>query len=1158
MIAEDERLPGTKVPLDLRGFPHTSKIVAAEWCEKSLIFSPSKRWPTIIVTERLVVAMDGYFPRCTCEEVVDLLYCHVARLGRNDGLDGHRYRTSVDYTGDDAMRFLVVFLTTCWALSAQSLSLTTAGTGNSATITVVSTNQFKLVWEAADNWGLSQWYDLVNDPGGTNNVIGPFYSVNGSSAPCFAEPGLDNMVFYAVSDNKLNMRMVGNGCPYAANFNATITVLLNTTSEIILQTTASPVSGTTAPNSNIIGGVIYYIFPNGQIYVHNTVYSPTGVDLGSSGTTDLFAADMGLEDPTQTGTTPPDSQGWTRATSAENPWMGDNTTANYPYVFAYWNPSTPSPYTNWTKASIMMVKSPKNVSTLYPIIHSWAAGTGYGNIRWGYRWAPGPNIGAGQTVSTDWLIQLGTQGSSVLPNMTGGGTCAVCNTIANAYAVNPQPPASPPSSGGAPPPPVSPPVAVVISSASHVVKVGTTQSFNANGGTAPYIWSLAAGSAGSIDPSTGVYTAPSSGIANQTMAGCPVLPNDHVYNTRIDALPLNSNSASWISMIGNVALAAEVSFPLNVYNNSTPTTSMTFQYTPGANGPFPLLSAPYLAPEAGLYAPSFGPDRHILGVNTDSCQFSEIYQLYAPGTNLNCPTCNSQSGVTFNGTDYALNHGVDAAGMYLQPLALRYSELLAGTINHALRLTLSNGILAGSFVWPATSYTAEAGYVPYGTRFRMKSSVNCATYSVMMQAVCTSLKNYGMFAVDGGINGHIQTMADASMDVNTATALFSQIGNLNMSNFEVVDESSLEISASSGRVNPSNGYVTPANYAVVQVTDSASNTASVGVSIQPVTVGTKNIPWPQNAGILMVMAGTPQFQIPVIVNGTSNTAVTCSMNPSYGALTAGCLYTAPSSLSNTLDATTVTITSQADTNVSYSFPLYVFPSDAIRMHLGPKALTINNPVIPYDASGDYGPDVNGNYWWRQIGFPFWYYNQDNSYPQSSWPNGYPDVGLYYTSTSAGAGSDGGFGVMVPNGPYQIKLLFGSGSISMGSYVFGVDSQGSLLYNNQDVCTVIGTCAGFTPGTLQFNVEVTNNQLYFAERELTAGSLLNAFSITPISTCDLNGDGVVNSLDVQIAIGQALGSSSCGSADLQRNGTCNIVDVQRVINAANGQACRIGP
>jgi len=61
-----------------------------------------------------------------------------------------------------------------------------------------------------------------------------------------------------------------------------------------------------------------------------------------------------------------------------------------------------------------------------------------------------------------------------------------------------------------------------------------------------------------------------------------------------------------------------------------------------------------------------------------------------------------------------------------------------------------------------------------------------------------------------------------------------------------------------------------------------------------------------------------------------------------------------------------------------------------------------------------------------------------------------------------------------------------------------------------------------------------------------------------SQCDLNGDGTVNVIDVQIAINQALGITSCGSADLTGSGQCTVVDVQRVIDASLGGACIVGP
>ena len=59
------------------------------------------------------------------------------------------------------------------------------------------------------------------------------------------------------------------------------------------------------------------------------------------------------------------------------------------------------------------------------------------------------------------------------------------------------------------------------------------------------------------------------------------------------------------------------------------------------------------------------------------------------------------------------------------------------------------------------------------------------------------------------------------------------------------------------------------------------------------------------------------------------------------------------------------------------------------------------------------------------------------------------------------------------------------------------------------------------------------------------------------SCDVNGDGVIDSQDVQAAIAQALGVNACGTADLQQNGQCSVIDVQRVVAAVLGGACVVG-
>ena len=626
-------------------------------------------------------------------------------------------------------------------------------------------------------------------------------------------------------------------------------------------------------------------------------------------------------------------------------------------------------------------------------------------------------------------------------------------------------------------------------------------------------WSLAPGSTGTINSASGLYTAPVSFAAKNQIAGCPLLPNDHIYNTRIDALPLDSSSTVRIGNVSNVALGFEVSFPVNIMSLATPTTSMNFFYTTNYNGQsFPLLAFPYQGVENEAIPNSYidSDDRHALGVNTDNCKFYEIYKPVPVGTltPFGCPTCNASSGVEYDAMSYKLadntngNGGTtDAAGMFIQPLAIRYSELKAGAINHAMRMTLANGFLFNGSSWPATNSTNECNDAvkcfPYGSRIRLKSAFNISSYSPPAQVILTALKKYGAFVADGGISFHIQTMSDVTADTITWNAILSEIQNAGISknSFEQVDESSLMISTFTGNVNLSNPYVIPDNFASVMATNISDGvtSSSVSIAIQPVTIGHKNIPFPPNSAGLSVMAGTPQFQIPYFINGATNTSVNCTISPTVGTLTSGCLYTAPAIQVNSLSTATVTIapTGTAGTVAAYSFPLVIFPSDGIRFNVGGMSSDPTAPVPPYDAQGNYGPDAGGKYWWSDTAgnIPPWYSKQDGYYPPTSWPSS-TDIGLFYTRRNDT--SDGAYSAMVPNGNYTLTLGFGtddSGGFQNSSGT--IDSQGIVLLNYQSLLH-----AAYTPNTLSYPITVTNNQFYFAIRQVdpTQGVMLNKWSL----------------------------------------------------------------
>jgi hypothetical protein len=61
-----------------------------------------------------------------------------------------------------------------------------------------------------------------------------------------------------------------------------------------------------------------------------------------------------------------------------------------------------------------------------------------------------------------------------------------------------------------------------------------------------------------------------------------------------------------------------------------------------------------------------------------------------------------------------------------------------------------------------------------------------------------------------------------------------------------------------------------------------------------------------------------------------------------------------------------------------------------------------------------------------------------------------------------------------------------------------------------------------------------------------------------SRCDLDGNGVVNECDVNLARDAVLGVIPC-EADIDGDGVCTVMDVQRVVNASlKGGTCRVGP
>jgi YetA-like protein/Bacterial Ig-like domain (group 1)/Dockerin type I domain len=133
---------------------------------------------------------------------------------------------------------------------------------------------------------------------------------------------------------------------------------------------------------------------------------------------------------------------------------------------------------------------------------------------------------------------------------------------------------------------------------------------------------------------------------------------------------------------------------------------------------------------------------------------------------------------------------------------------------------------------------------------------------------------------------------------------------------------------------------------------------------------------------------------------------------------------------------------------------------------------------------------------------------------------------------------------------------GTGSTSDWQYDPVADTWTQLVSNTGAVSTNCPNCAQVLAYDSGRNLLVGYNRSPSnGTSEIWLGTLSTAGRTA--NGCDLNGDGVVNAIDIQIAIGQSLGSSTCSTADLNKDGVCNVIDVQRVINASAGGTCRIG-
>jgi hypothetical protein len=268
-------------------------------------------------------------------------------------------------------------------------------------------------------------------------------------------------------------------------------------------------------------------------------------------------------------------------------------------------------------------------------------------------------------------------------------------------------------------------------------------------------------------------------------APCTVFPSNNVWNRDISTLPVRADSTTLVTSIGLTAYlhpdfsATGYGIPINKVNLSTPRSGVTFQYADESDpGPYPIPANPKI---------EGGSDRHLILWDTQGCELYEIYDAVLSGGHWT-----GGSGAIWDLRSNALRPpgwtSADAAGLPILPGLVRYVEVAAGAIRHALRFTAPHTRTA--YIYPArhqAGESASAALPPMGLRVRLKASVDISGFGPQARVILTALKRYGMLLADNGSPWYVTGAPDARWNDDELHALQALHG----SDFEAVDTSGL-------------------------------------------------------------------------------------------------------------------------------------------------------------------------------------------------------------------------------------------------------------------------------------------------------------------------------------------------------------------------------
>ncbi len=484
--------------------------------------------------------------------------------------------------------------------------------------------------------------------------------------------------------------------------------------------------------------------------------------------------------------------------------------------------------------------------------------------------------------------------------------------------------------------------ALGISPATYSIAINNTTTFSAGGGQAPYTFSVSGG--GSINATTGVYTAPaSSGTVTVTVT-------DNLGSTANSLVTINpalaiSPTSQTVLVNSTVTLSASggvTPYTFSIVSGTGSINSTTGDYaTPASNGSATVRVTDNVGNTANAIvtitsAMSISPASITLAVNnTTTFTVSGGTGPYTYSTVSGTGTINSSTGV------YTAPASSGSATVRVTD-SLGATGDASVTVNSALSISPASQTMG---INGTLNFSASGGVVPYSY------SIVSGSGSVNSSGVFTAAASPGTTVVR--VTDNVGNTANSTVTITSGLSISPASTTLAVNNTITFTGSSgsspytYSVVSGTGTINSSTGvYTAPASSgsATVRVTDSLSVTADASVTINP------------------ALAITPSSKV-LAVNNTFAFSANDGVSPYTFSIVSGGgsidsssgLYTAPA----TAGSVTVRVTdgrgNTSNSAVTINAALAISPSSATISSTGTQAYSATGGVSPFIYSIVSGP-----------------------------------------------------------------------------------------------------------------------------------------------------------------------------------------------------------